>query len=227
MKCVLAVTSRFAVISLLAFGQQDKPTFQVEVKSAFVWGEDSAQGVESSLVQDPLTGRRLPKLSYAGIEVTPRIGFERIGIGQAGVLLGFTATVVNDTSSTISVTEGGISIDDHPASLLAVVRAPKHLKTRESAIAKHSVDLQTMDCFKSGFLPSENLFGPDASSEVLSVPPGTALTVTSVTKNPRADSVRCSIEGCYPTGTMRYYITVNARDYVFVMPAHAATYCGK
>jgi hypothetical protein len=59
------------------------------------------------------------------------------------------------------------------------------------------------------------------------VTPKTALTVSFVTKDPRNYSVRCSVEGCYPTGTMRYSVTINTTDFVFIWAGRAAAYCGK
>ena len=88
-------------------------------------------------------------------------------------------------------------------------------------------ELTKMSCFSSGFLSNENFFSPGASPKVFIVAPKTALTVSFVTKDPRNYPFRCSMEGCYPTGTMRFYVTVNATDYVFVWPGRSSVNCGK
>src|SRR2546429_8014667 len=57
-----------------AVGQEIK----TEVVSAFVWGEDSRSGAMSSTIEDPLTGHSIHKLRYGPIEMSSRIGFERV-----------------------------------------------------------------------------------------------------------------------------------------------------
>lgn len=220
------LTLAVLVFTLGAFGQNDGATFKTEVRSAFVWGEDSPEGAVSSTVQDPLTGNVIPRLSYSGIEVSSRMGFERAGLGQNGSFLNYTTTIVNNTDSTIPVRYGGISVDGHPASPLTVL-TDKHVNKKKARAKSDAVELSEMNCFTSGFLSSENFFSANTSSQTLSVLPGTALTVSSVIRDPRSYSLRCSIEGCYPTGTIRYYVKVNGLDYVFLLPGRSATYCGK
>ena len=208
------------------FGQDDLTTFKAEAKSAFVWGEDAPQGAVSSTVLDPLTGNGIPKLSHAGIDVSSRIGFERAGVGQAGDFLNYTTTIVNGTDRTLSVRYGGISVDGHPASPLSIVPANKHLNKKEAG-RSDVAELSKMNCFTSGFLSGDNFFSANNLSQTLSVLPGNALTVSTVIRDLRSYSVRCSVEGCRPTGTIRYYIKVNNLDYVFVRPGQSVTYCGK
>jgi len=222
--CGVALT--ILVFTLGVFGQNDGATFKAEVRSAFVWGEDSPEGAVSSTVQDPLTGNVIPQLSYAGIDVSSRMGFERAGSGQNGSFLNYTTTVVNRTDSALSVRYGGISVDGHPESPLTVL-TDKHLNKKKAHAKSDAVELSEMNCFTSGFLASENIFSTNTASQALSVLPGTALTVSSVIRDVRSYSLRCSIEGCYPTGTIRYYVKVNSLDYVFVRPGRSATYCGK
>jgi len=226
MRDALEIAISVLVVALVVSGQ-DTSSLKIEVKSAFVWGEDSAQGVSSSVMEDPLTGNSIPKLSYAGIEVSPRMGFERIAFAQAGMLLGITATVINGSDSNIRVTGGGITINGHSEPLVSLIRGNKRFKSRDLENDQKAVDLERMACFKSGFLSSDHLFSTEASSQALSVLPKNSLAVTAVVKSASAYSVRCSIEGCYPTGTMRYYITVNNHDYVFAMPGRSAVYCGR
>src|SRR5262245_5369348 len=84
------------------FGQDGVPTMKADVMSAFVWGEDSPSGAVSSTIQDPLTGNTIRILSYAGIEVSSRIGFERVGNDKVGTFLNYTTTIVNSTDATLS-----------------------------------------------------------------------------------------------------------------------------
>jgi len=114
-----------------AFGQDGVPIIKAEVMSAFVWGEDSTSGAVSSTIQDPLTGNALHTLSYAGIEVSSRIGFERVSANEVGTYLNYTTTVVNSTDSTLSVRYGGTSVDGHAASPLWVVPAGKKLDKKQ------------------------------------------------------------------------------------------------
>jgi len=68
---------------------------------------------------------------------------------------------------------------------------------------------------------------PDASSKVFTVTQKKALTVSFVAKDPRYYSVLCSAEGCFPKGTIRFSVTVNSTDFVFIWPGRAMVYCGK
>jgi hypothetical protein len=226
MRPVCGLTLTVLVFTLSFFGQNDGATFKAEVRSAFVWGEDSPEGAVSSTIRDPLTGNVIPRLSYAGIDVSSRMGFERTGPGQNGSFLNYTTTIVNGTDSTISVRYGGISVDGHPASPLTVL-TDKQLNKKKARAKSDAVEFSEMNCFTSGFLSSENLFSANFSSQTLSVLPGAALTVSAVIRDLRSYSLRCSTEGCYPTGTIRYYVKVNSLDYVFVRPGRSATNCGK
>jgi hypothetical protein len=124
---VLAVSG----YTLGVFGQDGAPIIKTEVVSAFVWGEDSPSGAVSSTIQDPLTGNAIHTLSYAGIEVSSRIGFERVGADEVGTFLNYTTTIVNSSDSTLSVRYGGISVDGHAASPLWVVPPGKKLSKKE------------------------------------------------------------------------------------------------
>jgi len=226
MRRVWGLTVAVFAFGLGVFGQDDLPTFKAEAKSAFVWGEDAPEGAVSSTVQDPLTGNAIPKLSHGGIDVSSRMGFERAGVGQAGDFLNYTTTIVNGTGETLAVRYGGISVDGHPASPLSIVPANKHLNKKEGG-RSDVAELNKMNCFTSGFLADDNFFSANNLSQTLSVLPGNALTVSTVIRDLRSYSVRCSVEGCHPTGTVRYYIKVNNLDYVFVRPGRSVTYCGK
>ncbi len=210
------------------FGQDDGPVIRSETMSAFVWGQDSPSGAISSTIQDPLSGNAIHAMSYDGIKVSSRMGYERVGTNEVGIFLNYTATIVNGTDSTLSVRYGGISIDGHAASPAWVVPADKKLSKKERKSKPDAVELAKIQCFTSGFLSGESFFSADASSQVLTVGPRSGLTVSSVIRDPRTyHSVRCSVEGCYPTGTIRYYLNVKNKDYVFIWPGRSAVYCGK
>ena len=233
---VTEITMKQACIFVLAAialtpgvsGQDGGPMIKATVMSAFVWGEDSTSGAVSSTIQDPLTGSAIHTLSYAGIEVSSRMGFERVSPNEVGTFLSYTTTIVNSTDSTLSVRYGGTSVDGHAAPPLRVVPTGKKLDKKERKIKPNVVELGKIHCLTSGFLSSDNFFAANALSQVLTVAPRAALTVSSVIRDPRNyHSVRCSVEGCYPTGTIRYYLRVDDKDYVFVWPGRLAVYCGR
>ena len=103
MRCTLTITLAVLALTIITFAQNDLPIFRTETTSAFVWGEDSRFGAVSTSVRDPITGNAIHKLNHAGIEVSSRAGFERVGSGAAGELLNFTTTIVNTTESEVSV----------------------------------------------------------------------------------------------------------------------------
>jgi hypothetical protein len=224
------MTARGCSVLLAAFAFTSY-SFSQEIKteavSAFVWGEDSRLGAISSIIQDPLTGHAIRKLAYGPIEVSSRIGFERVSAYEVGTYLNYTTTIVNSSDSTLSVQYGGISIDGHAVSLPWVIPPGKKLTKRESKNKTNVVEPEKMQCFINSFISHDHLFYADGASQTLKVSPKTALTVSSVVRDPRYYSLRCSAEGCYPVGTFRYYVTVNSQDYVFVWPGRSAINCGK
>ena len=215
------------MLSPRVFGQDGAPTIKSQVSSAFIWGEDSPSGAVSSTVRDPLTGNNIRKLSYAGIEVSSRIGFERAGANEPGTLLNYSTTIINSTDATLSVRYGGISVDGHAVPPLSVVPAGRKLSKKERTAGPDALGIGEIRCLKSGFVSADHLFSANASSQVLAVAPRSALTVSSVIRDPRTyHSVVCSVDGCLPTGTIRYYLRVDDNDYVFVWPGRSAVYCG-
>ena len=225
MKYASILAFSFFAVSLTMFGQSDVPTFKAEAKSAFVWGEDAPGRAVSSTVQDPPSGNAIYKLTYGEIEVSSRIGFEGVGKGEAGAFLTARTTIANGTRRDLSVSYGGVSVDGHTALPLEVIVADKYLNKNKSKSRSAAVEIQRMHCFTSGFLPAENIFS-SKSSRVLVAPAGKSLTVSFVIRDPRYYSLLCSMEGCHPTGTIRYYLTVNMHDYVFVWPGRSAVDCG-
>jgi hypothetical protein len=212
------------VLTLNAHGQEKLPDFRKEVVSAVVWGEDNGAGTVSSSIRDPVTGNSIHKLNHGGIEVSSRAGFERVASEKAGELLNFTITIANNTESEISVRQGIASVDGHLTPPLSVVLSKKGLSKKER---KKVWDLASMGCFSGGFLPNEFYWAPNKSSKDLSVSPKGTLTVSFVAKDPRYYSVLCTDAGCYPKGTMRFSVTVNTTDFVFVWPGDSMVSCGK
>ncbi len=223
MRRTLEVLLIVLAFTLFTFAQNDVQTFRTETTNAFVWGEDSRPGAVSSSIRDPVTGHAIHKLNHGGVEVSSRAGFERVGSGEAGELLSFATTIVNTTQSAVSVRLGGASVEGHVVLPLSVVRTKKGLNKKKR---KEVWELGSMHCFSSGFLPKEEFFSPIASSTAFTVTPNHALTISFVTLDPRYSSVLCSMGGCYPKGTMRFSVTVNATDFVFIWPGHTMVYCG-
>jgi hypothetical protein len=224
MRRICAVAFFISCSALTSFAQGDSPTFKAEATSAFVWGEDVPRGAISSSIRDPLTGASIPKLTYGGIEVSSRMGFERIGHGEAGAFLGCTTTIVNGTEQTISVQWVGINVDGHQASLLSV--APDHKSSNQRNSPDNGLHIDKLYCLRSDFLSSDNLFQKDISLKEFTVFPRKSLSVSSIVRDPRSYSVRCSIEGCHPIGVIRYSVRVNKQDFVFVWAGRSVVYCG-
>lgn len=201
-------------------GQDDIPAFRTEATNAFVWGEDNRAGAVSSSVEDPITGNAIHKVKHAGVEVSSRAGFERIGVSE---VLSFTTTIVNSTKSEIRVRQGGLTVDGHAALPIAVMATKKGLKKKER---ERVLDVASMQCFANRFLENEEFFSTASSTEGFVVRPNHALTVSYVTKDPRYSSVLCSAEGCHPKGTMRFSVVVNATVFVFLWPGGAVVSCG-
>jgi len=217
----------FCAFTRGVFGQDGVPAIKARAVSAFVWGEYSTSGAISSTIQDPLTGNVIHTLSYAGIEVSSRIGFERLGTEPVGSFLNYTTIVVNGTDTALSVRYGGISVDGLVASPLWVVPAGQKLSKKEHQRKPDAMELEKIHCLTSGFLSSDNLFSANVPAQVFTVVPRSSLTVSSIVRDPRRyHSFQCSVDGCFPTGTIRYYLTVNTKDFVFIWPARSAVYCG-
>jgi hypothetical protein len=223
MRQTLAVTFLFSLLTFQAFAQND-PVFRTEAASAFVWEEDNHSDGVSSSTRDPVTGNAIHKLNHGGIEVSSQAGFEKITMGEAGEFLCFTTTIINNTESDLSIRQGKASADGHAALPLSVVLTKKGLKNKEG---KQTWELVRMHCFLNGFLANEDFFSPDPSSKVFTVAPKKALTVSFVTRDPRHYSVVCAMEGCHPKGTLRFSVTVNTTDFVFVWPGRAMVDCGR
>src|SRR5947209_15268757 len=97
-------------LTLFTFAQDEVLTLRTEATNALVWGEDNRSGGVSSSSRDPVTGHAIHKLKHAGVDVSSRAGFERVGSGEVVELLSFATTIVNTTKSEVSVRLGGASV---------------------------------------------------------------------------------------------------------------------
>jgi hypothetical protein len=212
------------VSALFGHAQEAVPIFKSQAVNALVWGEDKFLGVVSSSIRDPITNNEIRKLNHGDIEVSSKAGFERAKSGEAGELLSFTTTIVNNTESALSVRQGGASVDGRLITPIPLVPTRKGLGKKER---ENVWEFPGLDCFSSGFLPNGTLLPQNDSSKALTVNPKAALTVSFVTKDPRYYPIQCSAEGCYPKGTIRFFVRVNTTDFVFAYPGSAMVYCGR
>jgi len=223
--CLLAfITLTFTIY---VPGQDDLVKFATEARSAFVWGSDAPAAATSSTLRDPLTGVEILKLTYAGIEVSSRMGFEKLRPERVGELIAYTTTIVNATRAKVLVRYGAASIDGHIVSPVSTVSATKHLSSKRLKREPNIVEIGKLYCFTSGFLSSENFFSADQLSLELTVEPQTSLTVSTVIEDPRPYPLRCTVEGCNPIGTVRYSIRVGSHDYIFGWPGRKLVNCGR
>jgi hypothetical protein len=220
LKRTFAIT--YLLLTLSTSAQDNVPTFKTQTKSALIWDENAPAHDAASILHDPLTGNEIHKLSYGGVEVSSRLGYEKVSPDQAGKLLNYVTTVANNSDSNVSVRYGGASVDGHVTLPLAIASA----RDPNSRDRKEIWDLNKLSCFKTRFAPSDVLFTAASSPQVFTVRPKTAVTISFVTKDPRESPVLCSIDGCHIKGTVRYYVTVDHRDYVFVWSGRSVVYCG-
>lgn len=207
------------------FAQNDVDTFKVDVRNAFVWGDDTPGGAKSWSIKDPLTRTDIFKLSHGGVEVSSRMGFEKLYPQEPVELIAFTTTIANNTQAKLSVEAGGISVDGHLVPLLFVDsrKSPKSKFNNRTEI----VDSGNLYCFTSGFLSSENFFSRVGPQRTLLVDPRESLAVSSVIRDPRPYSMLCSVDGCFPKGSIRYAIRVGGHEYLFIWPGRSIHNCGK
>lgn len=211
-------------LALSAFAQSEGTTFRSEVRNTFIWGEDAPDGAESSSIKDPLTGSEILTLKHAGVEVTSRMGFQKLD-AQVGELLAYTSTIVNETSAALAVQNGGVAIDGRIVPQLTVVTSHDHLK-RQLQKRIDAIETSRLSCFSRGFLASDNFFPHLEGMLPLIVQPHTSLTVSSVIRDLRHYSLLCSVDGCFPKGTIRYSIRVGSHEYIFKWPGSSLANCG-
>jgi len=215
------------VFMFSVFAQEDESTFRVEVRSAFVWGEDVPGGAVSWSVQDPLTGSSIRKLKHAGVELSSRMGFEKLPSEQLHELIAYTTTVANNTDTPLSVEYAGTTIDGHSVPPLSIIPASKSRHHKRFKANGNAVGLEELYCFRSGFLSEDHFLMQSERSSTLVVDPRSSLTVSSVSRDPRYYPILCSTDGCLPKGTIRYAIRVGCHDYVFTWSSRMVVNCGK
>ena len=207
--------------SVCLLAQEDIPTFKTQARSAFVWGEDTTSGAISSRVTDPLTRSETLKLRYAGVEVSSRMGFEKLQREQSWEYIAYSTTIVNNTDAGVAVKYGEITVNGRIVSPLVA----SGTKSRQNTA--NTFEMESLYCFSSGFLSHENVFTVREQSPGLIVQPQRSLTVSSVVRDPRHNSMLCSTDGCLPKGMFRYSIQVGAHDYVFIWPGRSLFNCGR
>ncbi len=213
--------------ALSAFAQEDAVSFKSEVRGAFVWGEDAPGGAISWTVQDPLTGISIRKLKHSGVEVSSRMGFEKLHSEQVQELVAYTSTIVNNTDTPLSVEYGGIAIDGHTVPPLSIAPTSKSFERKRVKSNANMVESGKLYCFVSGFLSEEHFLTADDPSSRMIVDPRSSVTVSTVIRDPRHYPILCTSEGCLPKGTVRHVIRVGGHDYVFIWPGRLIVNCGK
>src|SRR2546429_5884384 len=139
----------------------------------------------SSTIEDPLTGHSIHKLRYGPIEMSSRIGFERVSAYEVGTYLNYTTTIVNGSDSTLSVRYGGISIDGRAVSLPSVILHGKKLNKRERKNTTNAVEPEKMQCFTGGFFFPYHFFFADGAPPTLYLSPQNPPHVSSFVRGPR------------------------------------------
>lgn len=224
-RTIVAVLSSLVLLSP-AIAQSDTATLKVDSRNAFVWGDDMPNGAKSWSVKDPVTGNEILKMSHEDVEVSSRMGFEKPRRDETVELIAFTTTIVNNSQRKLPVEAGEIAVDGHLASLLSVDSSSKGHKTKfnNQTNVVHSGKLY---CFTSGFLSSETFLSKVDPLPTLVVDPRRSLTVSGVIQDPRNYSILCSVDGCFPKGSIRYGIRVGGHEYVFTWPGRLVVNCGR
>lgn len=216
----------FALIfSLPALCQADVPVFKAEVRNTFIWGEDEPAGAISSTIKDPLTGNDILKLKHRGVEVSSRMGFEKLRPEDVSEFIAYSTTIVNNTETELAVERGGITVDGNLVAPLSIDSSIKGVKKKPSKEGMGAVRMGDLHCFKSGTLPSEKAFLVEQPSSEVIVEPRSSLTVSGVVKDPRHYPILCSVDGCFPKGTIRYSIRAGGHEYIFTWPGRSVINC--
>jgi hypothetical protein len=208
-------------------GQDETAAFRTEARLAFVWGSDVPGGAISSTVKDPLTGNAILELRHDRIEVNSRMGFEKLHQEDVRELIAYTTTIVNNTHAKLSVKYGGTTVDGRIVLPLSIIADSKHLSKKQLSADADNIEIGKLYCFTSGYLSSESFFAANPSVLELAVDPQTSLTVSSIIRDPRHYPIRCTAEGCLPTGTVRYSIRVDNHDYIFSWQGRSLVNCGR
>jgi hypothetical protein len=222
-----SVTLILLAFVVLVVGQDETAIFRTEARLAFVWGSDAPGGAISSTIKDPLTGNAILELRHDRIEVNSRMGFEKRRPEEVRELIAYTTTIVNNTHAKLSVEYGGTTVDGHIVLPLSIVAASERLSKKQLSADADVVEIGKLYCFTSGYLSSERFLSAKPSVLTLAVDPQASLTVSSVIRDPRHHPIRCSVEGCLPTGTVRYAIRVDNHDYIFSWQGRSLVNCGR
>lgn len=222
-----AASACFAlVLSLHAFPQANVPTFKTEVRNAFVWGEDAPAGAISSNVKDPLTGTQILKLKHNDVEINSTMGFEKLHPEDVAEFIAYSTTIINNTQTELTVEQRGIAVDGHLVTPLPVDSTTKGLKKKASKAGADVLDIRQLHCLSSGSLSPEKFFSIQQPPSAI-VEPQTSLTVSGVIKDPRPYPLLCSVDGCFPKGTIRYSMRVGGHEYVFSWNGRSLVNCGR
>jgi len=215
---------------LLAFGsavlgQEDVPIFKAEVTNTFIWGEDGTTGAVSSTSKEPLTGNEIRRLKHNGVEVNSRMGFEKFRHEDAAEFILYSTTIINNTESALPVQQGGVAVDGHLVSPLALEPSRK-VKKKPGKQGGDTIGVQNLHCFSAGYLPAESASVGDQYSSTFVVQPKSSIVVSGVIRDPRHDPMFCSADGCYPKGMIRYSIRAGGHEYIFTWQGHLLANCG-
>jgi hypothetical protein len=161
------------VLAIVAFapcvlGQDGMPMIKATVMSAFVWGEDSTSGSR------PTDRQCDTRMSYAGIEVSSWIGFERVSTAEVGTFLNYTTTIVNSKDSTVSVRHGAITVDGTRHHLSGLC---SRVKSSISSIRRNAKANQTWwssgksNASRADFFPATTSFRQTPHLKFLPSPP--------------------------------------------------------
>lgn len=223
----LTTWASFALIfSLRVFSQADVPTFKTAVRSTFIWGEDVPAGGISSAIKDPLTGAEIRELKHNDVEVSSRMGFEKLRPEDVAEFIAYSTTIVNNTEKELVVEQGGITVDGHLAAPLSLDSSSQHVKKRSNE-GTGEVHIRNLYCFRSGNLPIENVFPLAQPSSAVIIGPKSSSILSGVIRDPRHYPLLCSSDGCFPKGIVRYSIRVGGHDYIFAWNGRSVANCGR
>jgi len=210
-----------------ALCQVDLPTFKAEVRSTFIWGEDAPAGATSSAMKDPLTGNEILKLKHNGVEVSSRMGFEKLRPEDVAEFIAYSTTIINNTETELAVERGGITVDGYLVTPLSVDANIKGVKKKPSKEGMDALRMRDLHCFKSGTLPGEKSLLVELPSSAVIVEPRSSRTVSGVIKDPRHYPILCSVDGCFPKGTIRYSIRAGGHEYIFTWQGRSVANCSR
>lgn len=214
------------ILSLRAFCQTSVPTFKTEVRNTFIWGDDAPAGAISSSLKDPLTGAEILKLTHNHIEVSSRMGFEKLRPEDTTEFIAYFTTIANNTESELTVEQGEFAVDGRLVAPLSVGSNIKRVKKKPSHDATE-VDTRNLHCLNNDRPAGKGATSLHQASLVVTVPPQSSSTVSAVVRDPRPYPLLCSTDGCFPKGTFRYSIRVGGHEYIFTWDGHSVINCGK